>query len=47
MSKRVTVMIDDDLDKKIRLEQANEITKTLDTCSYSKKLNDIVRKGLK
>ena len=47
MSKRVTIVIDDDLDKKIRLLQAKLITKSTKSVSYSGTLNDIVRKGLK
>ena len=47
MSKRITVMIDDDLDKKLRLLQAKEITKTVQTVSFSQTLNDTLRKNLK
>ncbi len=47
MSKRVTVMIDDDLEKKLRLLQAKEITKTVQSVSFSQTLNDILRKSLK
>ncbi len=47
MSKRITVMIDDDLDKKLRLLQAKEITKSMKSVSYSSTLNDILRKNLK
>ena len=47
MSKRVTIMIDDDLDKKIRLRQAKLITQTTSNQSFSKVLNDILRKSLK
>ena len=47
MSKRVTVMIDDDLDKKLRLLQAKEITKNTKSVSFSSTLNDTLRKSLK
>jgi len=47
MSKRVTIMVDDNLDKRIRLLQAKEITKTMSPCSYSKMLNTVLEKGLK
>ena len=47
MSKRVTIMIDDDLDKKLRLIQAKEITKTSSSISYSQVVNDMLRKQLK
>ena len=46
-SKRVTVMIDDDLDKKLRLLQAKMIQTKQISVSYSKVLNDTLRKGLK
>jgi len=44
MSKRVTIMIDDDLDKKIRLKQAKIIQQEQVGCSYSKVLNSALRK---
>jgi hypothetical protein len=47
MAKRITIMIDDDLDKKVRLIQAKEITKTSSSVSYSRVLNDVLRKQLK
>ena len=47
MSKRVTIMIDDDLDKKIRLRQAKWIQQNQTSHSYSKTLNEIIRKSLK
>jgi len=47
MCKRVTIMIDEDLDRKIRFRQANVIRQTQEGCSYSKVLNDCLRKVLK
>ena len=47
MSKRVTIMIDDDLDKKIRLHQAKIIQRENSSCSYSRVLNESLRKSLK
>jgi len=47
MSKRVTIMIDDDLDKKLRLRQAKIIQQEHVSCSYSKVLNESLRKVLK
>ena len=47
MSKRVTIMIDDDLDKKLRLRQAKLIQSEQASYSYSKVLNDTLRKVLK
>ena len=46
MSKRVTIMIDDDLDKKIRQRQAKMIQQKQTSYSYSKTLNEILRKNL-
>ena len=47
MTKRVTIMIDDDLDKKLKLLQAKEISKSNQSVSYSKIINDLVKKQLK
>ena len=47
MSKRITVMVDDDLDKKIRLMQAKLIQKENTSISYSYVLNLILQGGLK
>jgi predicted transcriptional regulator len=47
MSKRVTIMIDDDLDKKLRLRQAKMIQQEQSSYSYSKALNEVIRKSLK
>jgi len=44
MSRRVTIMIDDDLDKKIRMYQAKMLQKENSSFSYSKALNEILRK---
>ena len=47
MSKRVTIMIDDDLDKKLRTRQAKMIQQEQSSYSYSKILNETLRKVLK
>jgi hypothetical protein len=47
MSKRVTIMIDDDLDKKLRLRQAKLIQQEQSSYSYSKVLNETLRRTLK
>ena len=47
MSKRVTIMIDDDLDKKLRLRQAKMIRQEQSSYSYSKVLNESLRISLK
>ena len=46
MSKRVTIMIDDDLDKKLRQRQAKMIQQKQISYSYSKTLNEVLRKVL-
>ena len=47
MSKRVTIVLDDDLDKKLRLRQAKIIQKENSSCSFSRVVNDAIRKVLK
>ncbi|MFB5614695.1 MAG: hypothetical protein ACE5RI_06280 [Candidatus Nitrosomaritimum yanchengensis] len=47
MAKRVTIMIDDDLDKKLRLLQSKLISKTNESVSYSSVINNELRKQLK
>ena len=47
MSKRVTILIDEDLDKKIRMRQAKMIIQKQTSYSYSKVLNEALRKVLK
>ena len=47
MSKRITIMIDEDLDKKLRLRQAKIIQKEQSSCSYSRVLNETLRTVLK
>jgi len=45
--KRVTIMIGYDLDKKLRNLQAKEISKRQQSVSYSKIINDNLRKVVK
>lgn len=47
LSKRVTIMIDDDLDKKLRLRQAKLISQEQTSYSYSRVLNETIRGCLK
>ncbi len=47
MSKRVTIMIDDDLDKKMRMLQAKMIQSTTSSVSFSNVLNQVLRDSLK
>ena len=46
MSKRITVMIDNDIDKALRYIQANQIKKNERSVSFSKVLNATLRVGL-
>lgn len=46
MAKRITIMIDVDLDKKIRAIQAKMIQTTLNSVSYSKVINETLQKSL-
>lgn len=47
MSKRITIVMDNDNDKKLRAIQAKEIIKSVNSVSYSRVINDIIRKALK
>jgi hypothetical protein len=47
MSKRITIMIDEDIDKKLRLIQAKQISKTSSSVSFSRVLNEALRRQLK
>ena len=47
MAKRVTIMIDDDLDRKLRNRQAKMIQQEQSSYSYSRVLNEVLRKVLK
>ena len=47
MAKRITIMIDDDLDKKLKKLQLARQSKEDRHISYSKVINDCVRNTLK
>ena len=47
MSKRVTIMIDDDLDKKLRNLQSKMIQQKQISYSYSRVINETLRKVLR
>ena len=47
MRKRLTIVIDEDIDKKLRLCQAKIIQQEQASCSYSKVVNEALRKVLK
>lgn len=44
MSKRITVMIDDDIERKVRLIQSRRIDKENSAISFSRTLNDELKK---
>lgn len=46
-SDRVTIMLDKDLAKKLRARQAKEIQSSSSSISFSRVLNDVLRKSLK
>lgn len=46
MSKRITVVLEDDLDAKLRDMQAKFIKEVQGSYSFSKTLNGVLRKGL-
>ncbi len=46
MAKRITILLDNDIDKKLRSLQGQEIIKTQKSVSYSYILNKILRKSL-
>ena len=47
MTKRVTIVIDEDLDKKLRLKQAKMIQQEQSSYSYSRVLNETLRKNMR
>ena len=46
MARRVTFMIDDDLDRKVREYQTGVMQYSNKACSYSKAINDLLAKGI-
>jgi len=46
-AKRVTIMMDVELDKKLRLRQAKLIQQTQSSVSYSRVINDLLKKCFK
>jgi len=47
MGKRITIIIDEDVNKKIRLLQAKLIQNSKQAISFSRVINDVCRDGLK
>ena len=47
MGKRITIMIDEDLEKKLRLLQAKTIASSKEGVSFSQVLNKTLRRAIK
>lgn len=47
MGKRITFVLDDDLDKKLHTLQAKQIKESAGSISYSKVVNDVLRRVIK
>ena len=47
MAKRITIILDDDLRKKLHEIQAKLIKQSTKSVSFSRVLNDVLRKNLK
>jgi len=47
MSKRVTIVLHDDLFKKLRIIQSKRISKFTEHVSFSRVINDVIRKNIK
>jgi hypothetical protein len=47
MGKRITIVLDDDLVKKLREKQAKLIKETTKSVSFSSVVNETLRKGIK
>ncbi len=47
MSRRVTIVLDGDLAKKLRIIQSKKISKSTEHVSFSRVINMELRKGLK
>jgi len=47
MGKRITIVIDEDIDKKLRLKQAKQIQHEQASVSFSRVINETLRKALK
>ncbi len=47
MAKRITIMLDDDMDRKLRIKQSDLIRKTQKSISFSKVINEALRGKIK
>jgi len=46
MGKRITIVLDEDLVKKLREKQAKQIKESTNSVSFSRVVNEILHKGL-
>ena len=46
MVHRVTILLDGEIEKKLRLKQAKKIKQTSDAVSFSKIINEVLRESL-
>ena len=47
MATRISIMLDDDLQKKLRELQAKMIIRSQESISFSQVVNEIIRRGLR
>ncbi len=47
MARRITIILDEDLRKKLHEIQAKQIKQSTKSVSFSRVLNEVLRKGLK
>jgi len=47
MAERLTIMLNSDIAKKLRLLQAKQIKESASTVSFSRIINEVLEKGLK
>jgi hypothetical protein len=47
MAKRITIMLEDDLVKKLHEIQAKQIKQSVKSVSFSRVLNEVLRKNIK
>ena len=47
LGERLTIMLDDDLIKKLRVKQAKLIIESTKSVSFSRVVNELLRKGLR
>jgi len=47
MGKRITIVLEDELLKKLREKQAKQLSKSVKSVSFSSVINDVIRKSIK